>query len=134
MQLVLTRNIFKPEFTLGVITLDGKHICYTVEDAVRSVKIAGMTAIPAGKYYIIMNMSKRFKKIMPLLLNVPNFEGVRIHGGNSAADTEGCLIVGLDGTENGVARSRDAVKVVYELIQAAIDGGDKVSIEIVEVR
>lgn len=132
MKLILERNIFKDDFTLGIITCEGKHICYTVEDAVRPVKIAGMTAIPAGEYEVIINMSNRFKKLLPLLLNVPNFKGIRIHAGNTSDDTEGCLIVGLEGTENGVARSRDAMKVIQPMIQAALDAGDKVTIQIME--
>lgn len=134
MKLILTRNIFKDDFTLGIITHEGKHICYTVEDAVRPVKIPRMTAIPAGEYEIIISPSARFKKLLPELLNVPNFKGIRIHSGNNEHDTEGCILVGLVGTENGVEHSRDAMKVVQPMIQAALDNGEKVTIQIVEER
>ena len=82
--------------TIGKLFIDGEYFCYTLEDAVRDKKIAGVTAIPAGTYRCIVNMSNRFQKLMPLLLEVPGFEGVRIHSGNKAADTAGCILVGYE--------------------------------------
>ena len=108
MELKLKRDLLNESYTLGTLSIDGVHFCYTVEDVVRheGVKVAGKTAIPYGKYKVILNMSNRFKKIMPLLLNVKNFEGVRIHAGNTALDTEGCIIVGTVREPNGVSLSR----------------------------
>lgn len=108
MELKLKRDVLSPTFTLGILYIDGVQFCYTVEDTVRpnGEKIFGKTAIPAGKYKIIINMSNHFKKEMPLLLNVSNFEGVRIHSGNIAADSEGCIIVGTVREPNGVSLSR----------------------------
>jgi hypothetical protein len=92
------------------LSINGIPFCQTVEDMERmpNEKVYGKTAIPKGTYKIIINMSNRFKKLMPLLLKVPNFEGVRIHSGNTALDTEGCIIVGMTRTINGVALSRIA--------------------------
>ena len=80
MELTLKRDILADGYTLGLLSVDGKHYCYTVEDKVREgVKIPGKTAVPYGRYKVIVNMSNRFKKLMPLLIDVPGFEGVRIH-------------------------------------------------------
>ena len=116
MDFELRRQVFKPDYTLGELFLNGIHFCYTVEDAVRNTKIKGITAIPEGRYKIIMTMSNRFKVIMPLLVDVPNFEGVRIHSGNTSADTEGCLILGFIRTTNGVSQSRLACARIYDLL------------------
>ena len=92
---ILLKRIFKGEdYTIGNIYVNGQYFADSLEDTVRDVKIKGKTAIPAGKYLILMTYSNRFKKIMPLLIDVPGFEGVRIHSGNTPEDTEGCILVG----------------------------------------
>ncbi len=110
MEILLKRTFTNQDRTLGQLSVDGVNECFTVEDTVRKdgVKIAGKTAIPAGRYEVIFNFSNRFKTQMPLLLRVPNFEGVRIHSGNTELDTEGCIIVGkeLAGKNAGVLKSR----------------------------
>jgi len=131
MKLKLKRDIFENEFTLGGLEIDGEHFCFTVEDKVRDHKIHGMTAIPAGVYKVILTMSARFKKVLPLLLDVPNFSGVRIHSGNTAEDTEGCIIVGMVRTANGVDLSRDAMAELMPMLTATIEMGEEVEIEIV---
>jgi hypothetical protein len=97
--LVVTRRWPSTVCTVGELTLNGKFFCYTLEDVVRPAKAAkvyGATAIPAGKYNVILSISNRFKKLMPLVQNVKGFEGIRIHPGNTAAHTHGCLLVGYD--------------------------------------
>lgn len=84
--MILTRDVKAPTFTLGKLEV-GKYLYHTCEDAVRDVKIPGKTAIPAGEYKVIITFSNRFQKHLPLLLDVPNFTGVRIHAGN-VAETE----------------------------------------------
>lgn len=127
MELTLNRDVLMSEFTLGELSIDGKFFCYVVEDVVRSgAKVHGKTAIPYGRYKVILNMSNRFKKIMPLLINVPQFEGVRIHAGNTALDTEGCLIVGMVRTENGVGMSR----VAYTKLMEKLTGQNSIYITI----
>lgn len=109
MELTLKRTALNPEFTLGELSIDGAFFCYTVEDTVRSgAKVPGKTAIAFGRYKLIVNMSNRFKKLMPLLIDVPNFEGIRIHSGNNASHSEGCIIVGMARTQDGVGMSRIA--------------------------
>ena len=90
MELTLTRTDFTNDSTIGELSVNGKFECFTLEDKVRPVKIKGMTAIPAGAYEVVINFSERFQRPLPLLLNVPNFDGIRIHAGNTAKDTEGC--------------------------------------------
>lgn len=123
MKLLLKRQVKTKDFTLGELFIDGASFCYTVEDMERmpNEKVFGKTAIPKGTYNVIINMSNRFKKEMPLLLNVPNFQGVRIHSGNTAEDTEGCIIVGMTRTLSGVAMSRIAYAKLMEKLRLAND-------------
>jgi hypothetical protein len=92
----LTRKWFTNISTIGELFIDGEFICFTLEDTVRKYgeKIYGKTAIPKGLYEIAISYSNKFKKLLPLLLNVPFFTGIRIHSGNKAEDTEGCILVG----------------------------------------
>lgn len=131
MNLELIRDVRTPEFTLGRLSIDGSHECYTVEDVVRDgPKVHGKTAIPAGRYKVIITMSPRFKKPLPILLNVPGFEGVRIHPGNDAGDTEGCILPGRVRTASGVAESRAAHEALQQQIADAIVAGEEVYLEI----
>lgn len=114
--------------TIGRLYVDGRFECYTLEDVIRYKKVDGKTAIPAGNYDIIINQSARFKRLLPLLQNVPNFTGVRIHPGNTAEDTEGCILVGNDYRPNLVTESRKAFNILFEKMQAT---EDKISIQII---
>ena len=105
--------------TIGELTIDGKFECYTLEDKERDVKIKGETAIPKGMYKVIINQSNRFKKLLPLLINVPNFEGVRIHPGNSNHDTEGCILVGMNRSVDYITKSRKAFDSLFKKMQKA---------------
>ena len=135
MKLVLKRDFFTTESTTGVLSIDGDFQCFILEDVDRKLetggkKIYGQTAIPRGIYPVSISYSPRFRKPLPLLSGVPGFEGIRIHSGNTAADTEGCLIVGASRTLNRVKTSRDAFSRLFAKIKAALDGGARVSIEI----
>ena len=138
MNLQLVRDAFHSQETIGKLFIDGIFECHTIEDTVREVvsqpvsswKIPAKTAIPRGIYEVAMTMSNRFKKIMPLLINVPGFDGVRIHSGNTSADTEGCIIIGRTRLISSVGESRIAVSSLYQKIQEALDRKEKVFIEI----
>lgn len=96
MKLVLVREPSTLDATFGVLFVDGRFECFTLEDVLRDgPKVHGATAIPAGRYKVIVTMSPRFRRRLPLLLLVPGFEGVRIHPGNHPRETEGCILVGL---------------------------------------
>lgn len=125
-EFILTRDIFKPTRTLSIVTLNDEKICYVCEDTDRGletggIKIPKLTAIARGRYEIIRTLSNRFKVILPLLCNVPQYEGVRIHPGNTEKDTEGCLLPGLNRNGNGVYDSKKA----FEKWDALIIMADK---------
>lgn len=120
LELKLQRTQLTDKATIGVLWADATLLCYTLEDAVREVKIQNKTAIPSGRYQVRMTYSMRFKKIMPQLMDVPNFAGVRIHGGNTESDTEGCILVGMhkDLKSQRIYECAPALKKVYDLIAA----------------
>jgi hypothetical protein len=103
MELKLTRKTFTSGETLGSLSIDGKFFCYTLEDVVRDRKIFADTCIPYGKYTVEVTLSSRFGKRLPLVYNKPNlsvtsengdvWNGIRMHGGNTQLDTEGCILV-----------------------------------------
>ena len=105
MKLKLERKYFKDTYTIGNLYIDGKYFCDTLEDKNRDVnkngkfdngetKVYGETCIPFGTYKIVVNMSSKFKRELPRLLDVPSFEGILIHRGNTAKDSAGCILVG----------------------------------------
>jgi len=132
MELSLIRDIFAPQRTLGVLCVDGIKECYICEDMVRpkGEKIYGQTAIPEGRYEIKITMSNRFKRELPILLNVPNFEGIRIHSGNHEGHTEGCLLPGKTRNASGVFSSVIATNNLILKIRTALQSGRKVFITI----
>lgn len=119
MNLLLNRDVKGNFFTLGELFIDGVSFCYTVEDIIRpdGEKVVGRTAIPFGIYKVVLSMSNRFKIITPEVLDVKGFKGIRIHSGNTAADTEGCLIVGTIRTSNGVGLSRQCFKKLMDKLK-----------------
>ena len=121
MDIIVNRNLKTASATFGMLEIPNFFRCYTLEDVERPEKIKGFTAIPKGKYQVILSYSPRFGRMMPLLLNVPNFDGVRIHSGNASGDTEGCLLVGLvmDLKAEVILNSRAAFDVLYPLLEKA---------------
>ena len=109
MKVEVKRTFKGTEYTIGHLYIDGQYFCDTLEDTIRTEKIAGRTAIPAGKYKVKKTYSQRFQKKLPEILNVPGFTGVRIHSGNTAKDTDGCLLLGLNKTKGAVLNSKNAM-------------------------
>jgi Steigviridae/Suoliviridae L,D-carboxypeptidase/transpeptidase len=136
MNLTLVRKVFTNKSTIGDLLVNDVLECYICEDAVRDHKIPGMTAIPYGKYKIVVTKSDRFSRMaghdvyLPLFLNVPDFEGVRIHSGNKPEDTEGCLLPGTVIGKDSVGNSRTAFINLNDKINAALKKGEKVWITI----
>lgn len=122
------------DYMISKCYVDGVYQCYIMEDDLDDIKEYGKTAIPRDTYDVIITMSNRFKKPLPLLLKVPNYEGVRIHSGNTALNTEGCLLPGLNlgylGGVRAVTDSRTAFLMLFKKIETALNKGEKVTIEL----
>lgn len=120
-KLLLLRDRSTARSTPGRLYLNGVLECHTLEDVVRApgVKVYGETAIPAGSYQVLLTMSPRFKRVLPLLLKVPNFEGIRIHPGNTDKDTDGCILVGDAPSVDFLGQSRVAFDRLFAKLQAA---------------
>lgn len=134
MELTLNRIFLGSSATIGELYVDREHIADTLEDRVRpeGEKVYGKTAIPEGTYEVKLTYSPRFKKILPEILNVPNFSGIRIHTGNSSKDTEGCILVGTwDGEkEDWVGNSRIAFDELTSLLEEATNNKEKITITV----
>lgn len=138
--LEVVRDDPQPGLTRGTLYVDGVHFGCTCEDEdrgldhtdslahVKQVKVQGRTAIPTGTYPVAFTWSPKYKRMMPLVGSVTGFQGIRIHSGNTAADTEGCLLVGKTRTPTGVGSSRLAIAELYKLLQAATDAGRPIRI------
>ena len=130
MKLFLQRIAQTPEYTIGRLEINGKFFCHTLEDAVREQKIMHKTAIPEGTYKVVVNRSPRFKRDLPLLLDVPYFEGIRIHRGNTAKDTSGCILVGINSKKGMVLESTKYEVELTNILKKAQQNGDTITIEI----
>lgn len=132
MKLKLYRKFLGNKYTIGKLFVNDEYICDTLEDVVRSegIKVYGETAIPCGVYEIVLTMSPRFKKILPLLLDVPHFEGVRIHTGNTEKDTGGCILVGYNKVKGKVINSKIAFDKVMKYLELATINNEKITIEV----
>jgi len=131
MNLTLRRKWLTDQSTIGELYIDGVFFSYTLEDVLRpnGEKIKHETAIPAGRYEVIMGWSNRFQKVMPRLQRVPMFEGILIHAGNTKDDTSGCILVGKMRGDNRITESRSTFNRLYNLLaEAALSG--KIWIEI----
>lgn len=156
MILTLVRNIPEStkDYTIGELYVQEEDkltqtykVCDTLEDAFRLLpkacpntpkgssceckeKVYGKTCIPNGTYTVVLSYSNRFKRILPELLNVPHFLGIRIHSGNSSKDTEGCIILGTKSKGDWVTASRVAFNKVYVLLQKAVANKEEITITI----
>ena len=128
MKLLLKRIALRDTYTIGKIYIDGEYFCDTLEDKVRDLnkngvfdgdekKVYGETAIPYGTYKVILSYSPKFKRILPELLDVPCFTGIRIHRGNTEKDTAGCLLVGENKVRGKVLNSTYWEKKLIEKLE-----------------
>lgn len=138
MKIRLVRKYRKEKYTIGKLYIDGEYFCDVIEDKDRGlddsmtvreildIKVKGQTAIPYGTYKVEITYSPKYKRLMPLLLNVKGYSGIRIHSGNTAKDTEGCLLVGQNKKVGMVLNSRNT----YQKLFARMQGEKDISIEI----
>ena len=142
MKLRLERKYFKETYTIGNLYINGSFFSNTLEDKNRDVnkngkfdngetKVYGETCIPFGTYKIILTISPKFKRELPRLLNVPSFEGVLIHRGNTAKDSAGCILVGENKAVGKVLNSTPYEERLVKMIKNAISRGEEIIIEIV---
>ena len=130
MRLTLMRIANRPTYCIGKLYVDGVYVCDTLEDTdrglddtmdveeIKKLKVYGKTAIPVGIYPVTITYSPRFKKNLPLLLNVKGYEGIRIHSGNTDKDTLGCILVGQNKQVGKVLNSRKRFDILYrELVK-----------------
>lgn len=123
------RVAFKKDYTIGKLYIDGKYVCDTLEDRDRGLddsmneedikrkKVYGETAIPYGTYKVSITFSIKFKKMLPLIENVKGFSGIRIHSGNTAKDSLGCILVGQNKEVGKVINSRKTFDKLFDLIK-----------------
>ena len=153
MKILVDRKWKKDTYTIGNLYIDGKLFCNTLEDKdrglrktdapnkIKAVKVYGETAIPAGAYRVAMNIkSPKYSAIswyknlcdgmIPRLLNVPGFEGILIHPGNTALDTNGCILVGKNTVKGKLTESKDTFAKLYKQMKAAVDKGEIIDITI----
>lgn len=131
MEIKLKRIAKRQKYTIGKLYINDKYVCDTLEDTdrglnkdmplneIKSKKVYGETAIPTGKYQVVWTYSNKFKRSLPLLLNVPGFEGIRMHNGNTAAHTQGCPLLGENKVVGKVINSIATCNRVLPLIQDA---------------
>lgn len=134
MNLELKRHTFAETFTEGELYANGVKICDTIEDHYRDLssekKVPGETCIPFGAYPVIMSFSPRFQRMLPELLNVPHFTGIRIHPGNKAVDSQGCILPGIKAGAGWVKDSKITYQRIEQLITNALSQGDRVFINV----
>lgn len=133
MKLKLIRQEFTKDSTIGTLYIDDQFFCYVLEDCDRGLdqkmsaleikarKIFGVTAIPTGEYKVITSMSARMKRLLPEVLNVPGYTGIRIHRGNYASDSLGCPIVGMRKAYNSVFDSTVAETALMRKLKGEKD-------------
>lgn len=153
MELVVDRKWKKQDYTISNLTIDGKWFCNILEDTdrglddsmsiaeIKKLKKPSITAIPRGTYEVTLDViSPRFctktfyKQVcnsrLPRLLNVKGFEGILIHAGNTASNSAGCLLVGLNTVKGKVTSSQDTFTKLYKALKEGRDRGEKITIKI----
>lgn len=125
MEIEVRRKEFTETSTVSEIYVDGKFECYAIEDkdrglldsmteeVIKSKKVYAKTAIPKGRYKVVISFSNRFKKYLPELIGVKGFAGIRIHSGNTAADSEGCILPGQTKSKDFVGNSVKAFTALF---------------------
>lgn len=143
MKLKLIRIFFGKTYTIGKLYINGAFYCDTIEDVNRDLnhdgdlldigegKVMHKTCIPFGIYKVIVNMSGRFKRLLPRILNVPHFDGILMHNGVDETSSSGCIIVGENKVKGKVTNSRFYMNDLTAKLLTAQKAGEEITIEIV---
>ena len=138
MEILIKRTAKLNEYTIGNLYIDDQYLCNTLEDTdrglkdsqpllyIKSKKIFSKTAIPTGTYKVELTYSFRFKRVLPLIVGVKGFDGIRIHQGNFPKDTEGCILVGKNTFKGGISESKETL----EKLLKKLDGQKYITITI----
>lgn len=134
MLVAIERKWKKDTYTIGRVFIDGNFFSNSMEDRdrgltknmplvdIQRIKVYGETAIPTGKYKVTMTYSHKYKRMMPQIMNVKGFSGIRIHSGNTAKDSLGCVLLGVatnPDKKEWIGDSRNTCKKFEELLIAA---------------
>ena len=142
LNIYIDRKWHRSNYIIGNLYLNGIFFSNTLEDKdrglkqdmaldiIKELKVYGQTAIPSGRYKVVVTYSNRFKRPLPLLLNVPGFDGIRIHAGNTPEDTHGCILVGKNDRVGQVRQSRVFMARLQQVIENTINNGGKVFLDI----
>lgn len=140
LEFTVLRREFKDTYTMSDFLVNGTKLCDVLEDTDRgldsalsnqaNIKIPSETAIPYGRYKVQLYQSPRFKRLLPLLINVPYFEGILIHRGNTHKDTAGCLLPGTDNKNGTVINSAVREVEIVKLCEEATTKGQEIWITI----
>ena len=153
MEIIIRRTAFKEGYTIGNLYILPEQVnneekavpewfCNTMEPTTRKLtsrmpltiirrhKIIGKTAIPTGRYRILITRSRRFGRWLPLLMNVKGFEGIRIHAGNKPEDTRGCILPGFNRRKGYVLDSTRCVLTLVKMMTEAMEKGEKVFVTV----
>lgn len=133
MEIQLKRIAKRNDYTIGNLYIDGQFFCNALEDTdrglsdsqsllyIKAKKVFSKTAIPTGTYKVDLTYSPRFKRILPLLVGVKGFDGIRIHQGNYPKDTEGCILVGKNTIKGGVFESKETLERLLKKLEGQKD-------------
>lgn len=131
MKVVVERRWPKSEYTIGRVYINDTFFCNSLEDCDRGLqqwmsvaeidmaKVYGETAIPKGKYIVTMDYSPKYKRVMPHVMNVKGFTGIRIHSGNAAKDSLGCILLGKNDKPGWISNSRATCQKFETLLKEA---------------
>lgn len=142
MEIRVKRIARKDGYTIGQMSLNNEYFCDTLEDTDRGLKSTmseeeilskkrkGITAIPTGEYDVILTFSPKFKRVLPLLLNVPGYQYIRVHHGNLPSSTDGCLLVGENKVKGQIINSRATLEKLMSVLLECEKKKEKVTITI----
>ena len=142
MRVKLKRIAFKDEYTIGKVYINDRYFCDALEDKDRGLydwqsveyilekKIKHKTAIPYGMYKLLWSYSPKYKRMMPEIMGVKGFSGIRVHSGNTAEHSSGCVLLGYNKKVGMVLDSRKVCKKFDDIVEGYYKKGEPMTFEI----